>query len=150
MDYQPGLKAILDNSATLINWALAVMGGSVAAVIGSSYERPKTWSDRLMYVLFVPAWIVLGLSIFKGKQISGSFIAAQFATREETIHDILNRMNDGFLFQWSMLESGLVVLFVWLIWFLVWFIFFSTRNSEKKDSDGTSTTMSTGRADPKI
>ena len=61
MDYQPGLKAILDNSATLVNWALAVVGGSVAAIIGSSYERPKTWRGRLMYLLFPPAWVFLGL-----------------------------------------------------------------------------------------
>jgi hypothetical protein len=59
MDNQPGLKAILDNSATLVSWALAIVGGTVAALIGSSYERPKTWRGRLIYLLFVPAWFFL-------------------------------------------------------------------------------------------
>lgn len=150
MDYQSGLKAILDNSATLVNWALAVMGGTVAAVIGSSYERPKTWPERLMYLLFIPAWILLGCSIFAGKQISGRFIAAQLASDPKNVRETIGHMNDDFFFQWSMLESALVVLFVWLIWFLIWFIFFSTKDSEKKNSDGTSGTTNTGRADAKI
>jgi len=96
MDYQPGLKAILDNSTTLVNWALAVVGGSVAAIIGSSYERPKMWRGRLMYLLFPPAWVFLGLSILAGRQISGRFIAAQLVSDQETIRKILNQMNDDF------------------------------------------------------
>jgi hypothetical protein len=56
MDYQPGLKAILDNSGTLVNWALAVAAGSVAAIVSTSYERPRTRLGRMIYLLFPLAW----------------------------------------------------------------------------------------------
>ncbi len=149
MDYLPGLKAILDNSATLVNWSLAVIGGSVAAIIGSSYERPKKWRGRLMYLLFPLAWIFLGLSVCAAQQISGRLIAAQLVSDPEAIRNILIHMNNDFRCQWSMLGGGLSVLFVWLLWFLVWLIFWATEGSEKKDSATTSTTTSAGSVDPK-
>jgi hypothetical protein len=134
MDYQPGLKAILDNSGTLVNWGLAMMGGSVAALIGTSYERPKTRRGRMMYCLFPVAWIFLGLSVRTGEQISGRFIAAQLAPTPENVRAILMGMNHDFVCQYLMLLLGLLVMFAWLIWFLVWWIFFETKGSEKKHS----------------
>jgi hypothetical protein len=132
MDYQPGLKAILDNSAILVTWALAAVAGTIAALIGSSYERPKTWFGRLMYVLFPIAWSFLGWSIYEGQKISSGFIAAQLASDKGNVRKILIDINDEFAWQWLMLAVGLVVLLGWLLWFLGWLIFWAPKAPEKR------------------
>ena len=104
MDYQPGLKAILDNSGTLVSWALAVVGGSVAALIGSSYERPKTWRGRLIYLLFP---LISRIVYLCGRANFSRFIAAQVKPDPENVRNILMLMNDDFHFQLLMLQMGL-------------------------------------------
>jgi len=74
----------------------------------------------------------LGLSVRTGEQISGRFIAAQLAPTPENVRAILMGMNHDFVCQYLMLLLGLLVMFAWLIWFLVWWIFFETKGSEKK------------------
>jgi hypothetical protein len=150
IDYQPGLKAILDNSVTLVNWALAALGGSVAALIGTSYERPKTLNARMIYWLFPLGWFFLVWSIYQGQQISGRFIAAQIAAakhdaaNQETVRTILIATNSDFDSQQFTLTAGLVTLSLWLLCFLVWFI--CNPESEKKDSS----TTAADAGDPKI
>lgn len=116
----------------------------MAALIGSSYERPKTRRGRLIYLLFPLAWIFLGLSIYAGEQISRRFIAAQVKPDPENVRNILMLMNDDFHFQLLMLQMGLGVLFVWLLCFLAWLIFWATKGSGKKNSATTSTTTAAG------
>jgi hypothetical protein len=132
MDYQPGLKAILDNSGTLANWALAVMGGSVAALVSTSYERPKTRSVRLMYFLFPLAWVFLVSSVHFGQKLSGRFIAAQLSPAPDNVRRILIAMNNDFLRQYHWLIAGLITVFLWLFCFLVWWVFYATKDSDKK------------------
>jgi hypothetical protein len=108
MDYQPGLKAILDNSGTLVNWALAVAAGSVAAIVSTSYERPRTRFGRMIYLLFPLAWFFLGKSIYAGEQISRRFIAAQVVTPAQA-RKILELMQADFLHQWWMLLRELTL-----------------------------------------
>jgi hypothetical protein len=117
MNYLPGLKAILDNSGTLVNWALAVAAGSVAALIGTSYQQPKTRRWRPIYLAFPMAWAFLGRSVFWGEQISRRFIAAQLG-KPVALPKILGLMQSDFLHQWSMLMRGLALLAVWLLLFV--------------------------------
>ena len=138
MDYLPGLKAILDNSGTLVNWALALVGGSLAAMLSTSYEHPKTWRGRLIYLLFPLAWLLLGISINAGQQISRRFVAAQFV-KENVRSDILKSMGDDFSQQSQMLLWGLAVLFAWLLWFVVWWIWYAPTAAEKNVSATSST-----------
>jgi hypothetical protein len=133
MDYQPGLKAILDNSGTLVTWALAVGGASVAAMISTSYERPKTWRGRLIYLLFPLAWLFLGISVYEGQQISKRYIAAQLVCEQDRL-SILRAMSSDFSYQSLMLITGLAVLFAWLLWFVAWWIWCAPNALEKKHS----------------
>ena len=134
MDYQPGLKAILDNSATLVNWALAVMGGSIVVILGTAYERPKTWRGRLMYGFFPLAWPFLFCSVQAGERISQRFIAAQLDPAPENVRKVLMSMNADFSNQYNMLLFGLILMGAWLLCFLIWWVFSAPKKSEKEDS----------------
>lgn len=138
MDYQPGLKAIADNSAVLINWALAVAGGSIATIVGTSHERPKTEDGRLIYLIFPVAWLFLGASIYAGEEISRRFIAAQLNPEESNIRAILSGMNDAFVRQWNCLELALVCFFLWLLVYVCWFISGWNKKADTTSDRGTS------------
>lgn len=122
MDYQTGLKAIADNSAVLINWALAVAGGSIATIVGTSHERPKTEDGRLIYLIFPIAWLFLGASIYAGEEISRRYIAALLDPEERNIRAALSGMNDAFVRQWTWLEVALILFSIWLLVYVCWFI----------------------------
>jgi hypothetical protein len=132
MDFQPGLKAIVDSSGTMVSWALAVLGGSVVALLSTSYERPKTRRGRAMYLLFPPAWVLLGASVYCGKQITQRFVAAQLSPDLENVRKILKHMNVDYLHQSGFLISGLAILLVWLLWFVTWWIWVAPGTSTKK------------------
>jgi cell division protein FtsB len=89
IEIQPDLKAILDASGTMLNWALIVVGGSIAALINTTAERPKTSKGRWIYISLIPAWICLGMSLYYGFSISRNYIAAVVTT------DSLNMVNDN-------------------------------------------------------
>jgi hypothetical protein len=126
MDLQPGFKAIVDNSGVLINWSLALFGGSVAALISTSYRQPNSWKGRLMNLVFIFAWLELGLSIREGFKISKNYIASQFGSDSETVRSTLKAMNRSFENQWLLLAYGLGCMGIWLLCFLAWFIFIDT------------------------
>src|ERR1041385_3632063 len=74
-----GLKGIADDSRTLTTWALTLIAGSILAIASTSYLRPANWKVRLIYLLFIPGWILCGISLFYGDQLTHSYGAAKFA-----------------------------------------------------------------------
>ncbi len=73
-----GLKEIAGASSQLTTWALAMLGGSVAVVIGSSHYSPANRRWRSFYFFLVPAWISLLVSVRAGNELSRSYLAALF------------------------------------------------------------------------
>jgi hypothetical protein len=134
MDYQAGLKAILDSSTLLVNWALALFAGSAAAIVSTSFERPKKRLTRSVYLLFPAAWACLGWSLWAAQKISRHYVAAQLSPGPENVQRVLSKMNNAFLCQWQMLAAGLVFLSVWLCWFVVWWIWFAPEIIKKRES----------------
>jgi magnesium-transporting ATPase (P-type) len=134
MDYQPGLKAILDSSTLLVNWALALFAGSAAAIVSTSFERPKKQLTRLFYLLFPVAWCFLGSSLWAAQDISRRYVAAQFSHDSENLRNILSKINGDYLRQWQMLAIGLLFLCAWLLWFVVWWIWCAPDKIKKRES----------------
>jgi hypothetical protein len=65
-DVYAALKVVADGSSQLVTWALALAAASVAAIVGSGYLRPsKAW--RRIYLLFLPAWLFVGISVYFGQ-----------------------------------------------------------------------------------
>jgi len=111
---------------SLSQWALLTIGGSLIVVVSTSYYRPKTRRMRLAYLLFLPAWVLLALSIFNGAIIQRSYVAFLVASRgtitPENANKIAQRITRATESQIWYLQWALVCLGVWLFIYLLWWI----------------------------
>lgn len=124
------LKLVAKSSATLITWALSVVGGSVAAIVSTSYLRPKNPKVRLIYLLYLPGWLFLGLSVYFGDRVSRHYVASRFvaahgsdASAYDKVLAIGQKMNADYISQQNMLMLGLLMFGAWLSLFLLWWVF---------------------------
>jgi len=124
-----GLQAMSAGSVTLTTWALAILGGSLLAVIGSDYLKP-TGRAKTLYLLFIPGWILLGLSLYYGDQLSSSYMAAIFTSDQKRLLTIGTNMNSELWKQKTFLWLSLSVFGIWLVAFLLSWIF-SDREPSK-------------------
>lgn len=118
-----GLKAIADESRTLVGWGLALIGASVIAIASTSYFRPLNLKVRLIYLLFIPGWFFIGLSARNGESVSRRFAAAGFAQDRGTLLQIGNFINEEFGNQLTYLQWGVGFFSLWLFMFILWWIF---------------------------
>ena len=95
MDFQVGLEQINNGSAGLVTWALAIVAGSVATIVSTSYLRPMNRAMRCIYLLFIPGWLFLGLSIYYGERISRRLMAAKLVPKEN-LQEIAKLVNLDF------------------------------------------------------
>lgn len=128
------LEAAVAMAQSLSQWALVIIGGTLAIIVGTSYYRPDSRRVRAIYLLFVPAWILLALSISNGSLIQRRYLAYLFLNPENpssqaTVTQIISKVNDEAYWQLITLEWALLCLGVWLLFYLVWWI----RTEDKHD-----------------
>lgn len=116
------LELVAASSEVMVTWALAIAAGSVAAIVSTSYVRPQSRKARSIYLLFLPGWILLGVSIYFGNSITRNILAAQFVN-ESRIPEIAAEVNSSFIMQQSALGWALTVFSAWLLLYLAWWIF---------------------------
>ena len=109
-------------SSTLTGWALSIFGATVVGIVTSKYLRPSDRA-RYLYLLFIPGWILLGLSIARGELVVQRSIAAAFADKADLRRDIAKLMNSDFDAQRFTLQLALLAFAVWLVSLLIWWIF---------------------------
>ena len=125
------LAHVVENSAQLSTWALAVGGGSVLAVLSTSYHRPTQLRLRLPYLLFLPGWLCLGYSLYLGNAIVGKHMAA-LMVKQEHVRAIASSINDLYSDQRSYLLYALVCFAVWLVIYLLCWVFLKSFKEEKE------------------
>lgn len=118
-----GLKEIADASSQITTWALAMLGGSVAVVIGSSHYSPADRRWRSFYFLLALAWFFLVLSVWAGNKLSSSYLAALF-TKGAAQDEAFNQINTGFQAQLDYLFYGVIAFSLWLTAYLLWWVLF--------------------------
>lgn len=110
----------------LSQWAMLIIGGSLAVIIGDKVYRPKARRIRATYLLFAPAWILLALSIYEGTYIQRSYVAYMVATRgthaQALIDQIAGNITQATRLQLSFLETALGFLAIWLFFYLIWWV----------------------------
>lgn len=117
-----GYKIVAENSQNLNNWCLLIITASIAAIVSTSYLRPSNCWFRAIYLLFIPGWILISLSIFCGVSISNSYISLMLVKNEYVRHNA-TQIDMDFASQLWYLKGGLFVFGVWLIVFLLFWIF---------------------------
>ena len=122
MNFLVGLEEVSKGAALMVTWALAMLGGSIALIVSTSYLRPKNLAMRLTYLLFLPGWIFLGLSIYYGDKISRRYMAAKLVS-QDNLEQIAKLISQNFGCQRLWLWMGLIIFGVWLFLFLLWWVF---------------------------
>ena len=69
------LKEVVEFAGGLNQMALAVLGGTIALLLSTSYLRPAGLHMRYTYFLFIPGWICLGASVYFGMVIRQQYLA---------------------------------------------------------------------------
>lgn len=118
-----GLKSMAEESRNLTGWGLAIIGASIIGIASTSYMRPPSRRVRLIYLLFIPGWLLTAWSVYNGDQITRSHSAAIFAKNRELLGDIGSLMNTQFINQLSHLQWGLAFFGIWLLVYAIWWIF---------------------------
>jgi ABC-type transport system involved in multi-copper enzyme maturation permease subunit len=113
---------------SLSQWDLLIIAGSLVVIVSTSYYRPDTRRMRAAYLLFLPAWCSLALSVYQGIQVQGSYVAYLVANRSPqvnhtTINQIALSMEDATRRQIQGLEFALLCLALWLLIYISWWVF---------------------------
>ena len=116
----PVLDYVLASSAQLSAWGLAVAGGSVAAVVSTSYRRPQHVKWRYPFLLFIPGWSCIAYSLYAGNNLVGRFLASKMV-QSDKVRDIASKINDLYDDQRNFLLYSLAFFGLWLLAYLaIW------------------------------
>ena len=108
-------------SESFATYAMSIIGGSIAIIVGTSYLRPAQMRVRLIYLLFLPGWLGLACSIYYGTVIARRHVAIQTVLPEHT-RTIFQRMNMDLVSQLEWFRYGILMFGVWLVGVLVWWV----------------------------
>ncbi|RVU02822.1 hypothetical protein EOD41_02475 [Mucilaginibacter limnophilus] len=117
-------KLINEESNRLITWSLSIAGGSILAMISTSYVRPEG-IYLYLYLLFPIGWILLSVSLYFGELATRIYIAGATVNNSsiEDIKQIGREADIKFARQLTYLRWGVFVFFLWLVSYLTWFVF---------------------------
>jgi hypothetical protein len=116
------LEGITDLSQTFTTWTFSALAGSFLAIIGNSHIRPSALKHRLVYLIFIPAWIALALSIWYGTSVQRR-IAACGILNDEHIEGSVRASSWDFGIQINSFLVGMGLLALWLGAYLLWWVY---------------------------
>jgi hypothetical protein len=125
------LKTAINFSQGLSQWSVLIIGGSVAALLGTANWRPRKTVIRCIYLLFVPALAFLFASAYYGILAQRNCLALMLLARVDANSARLE-LNSNLHAQLGTMQVGFSFLGIWFLLFLCWWIFDSTIDPEKK------------------
>ncbi len=118
------IESVEKGSNRIISWSLSIVGGSLLVILSESYILPSYQLYKLPYLLFGVGWILIGISIYNGRNITNSKMAAVlYDQNEDNLKEILKNVNKYYLRQLRFFNWSLVAFGLWLILYLIWWIF---------------------------
>jgi hypothetical protein len=122
-ELQQVLKTIADYSKQLELWASTIFAGSVLTILSTSYAKPKTLKGKLIYLIFIPSWLSVGISIYYSDYIQRLMLGSLFFDDKQEIIEAFYKMHDSFRLQQSCFYFALFSFGSWLLTYLAWWIF---------------------------
>ncbi len=120
--WREGLSAVSGGASLIMGWALAIFGATAVGLIGGKYLHP-TGAFRFIYLLFLPGWLFLAISIFYGERVTRRLTASAFAKdNEERLFQIGDAMNKDYYKQQWYFQLSLLTLGAWLVCLLIWWV----------------------------
>ena len=118
------IESIENGSNKVISWSLSVVGGSLVVILSNNYIKPDCQLFKMAYILFGVGWFFIGFSIYNGRNITNSKIAAVlYDQNEENLKEILKNVNKYYKRQLTNFNLSLFAFGLWLILYLLWWIF---------------------------
>jgi hypothetical protein len=117
-------RLINDESNRLITWCLSIIGGSILAMVSTSYIRPAG-IYLYAYLLFPIGWVLLGISLYYGELTTRIYIAGATVSDEnvEDIEKVGLEADKKFANQLTFFRIGIITFFLWLVSYLIWVVF---------------------------
>jgi hypothetical protein len=113
---------------SLTQWGFLIIAGSVVIVVGTSYYRPNERLVRRSYLLFLLAWLLMGMSIFRGIQVQMANVARLFES-SPNLTEVRRTMTHDANAQIQYMEWSLWIFGVWLLCFSVWWVFHTPQSN---------------------
>jgi hypothetical protein len=131
----PGVKALVDMSSSLNQWALVTIGGALAVLLSTSYKKPRNWW-RAIFLLFVPPLGLLGRVLERGSVVQGGYTAMLLRNpTRDAARDALNQANDRLQEQIDAFQTAMIFLAVWILLYMIWWIFFDNEPEDSKSAE---------------
>jgi hypothetical protein len=115
------LEAAVSFAQSLAQWEFVVIGGSLLILVGTSHRSPESRLMRVPYLVFLPAWLCLGWSIYLGTQAQEAYLA-YLLLPVTTLNGATKTLNEDIGNEISWMLRGLLLLLIWLIFYLFWWI----------------------------
>jgi hypothetical protein len=118
-------EAVQSLAQGLSQWDLLIIGGSMVLIVSTGYYRPLTRWMRMTYLLFLPSWAFLAVSVYRGFEVQGSYVAYLAAVRRNdtaSFNDMASKMNLNVTAQILYLKIALVCIGLWLVTYVLWWI----------------------------
>jgi hypothetical protein len=116
-------EGALSFAQSITGWALLIVAGSIVTLVGTSYYRPMAPWARFPYLLFIPGWLFLARSMWRGVSVQRVYLAYLFTNpTEERIKQLKDAVREDSLSQIREIEIALCLFGVWLFFYLFWWI----------------------------
>ena len=120
---------------SLTQWGFLIIAGSVVIIVGTSYYRPNSQLVRGTYLLFLAAWMLMGISIFRGIQVQMANVARLFES-SPSLYEVRRTMTHDASSQILYMKASLWVFGAWLVCFSVWWVFHKQVPSASASAKG--------------
>lgn len=118
------IESIEDGSSRVTTWSLSIIGGSLVVFMNGEYIQPQEELFKYTYLIFIIGWILLAISIFFSKQITGQKMAATLNINDtKNLKQILINVNRRYARQLQYFNWALVLFGLWLILYFIWRLF---------------------------
>ena len=116
------MSAMSAGATTLTGWCLGILGATVAGIVAGDFLRP-TRIGRLIYLLLLPGWGLLAVSIWYGDRVTRRLAAAGFTDDKANLQAIAESMNSDYAAQREWFQFALLTFGLWLAILLWWWVF---------------------------
>jgi len=115
------LESAVAFAQSLSQWAYITIGASVALLFRDLSQRPKTRFVRCLFLLFLPGWVLLILSIYEGLKVHGVYIAYLMSEKPDAAKAVTDANTIGSC-QLLAVKWGIGIFLLWLAVYLIWWI----------------------------
>jgi len=123
VDKEKALEATVSYAQSLTQWALLMIGGTALILVSTEYYRPIHIWLLYAYFLFIPGWLFLIISMYKGVRLHQVYLGHLLSPRASWDQSLAS-LNAHARAQIKCMFIAVAIFGLWLIAYLVYWILF--------------------------